>query len=74
LGSLSFSRCASGSPARSFTKQVAGNVDYCKAPPFFRMRLKVRLDEYLDSLFAGVDFNTDRRIAKLRAGADCFPG
>src|SRR3954462_12852054 len=29
------------------------------------MRLKVRLDEYLDCLFAGVDFNADRRIAEI---------
>jgi hypothetical protein len=63
--SLSLSRCASSSRARSFTKQMAGNVDYRKAPPLFRMRLKVCLDEYFDRLFAGVDFNADRRIAKI---------
>jgi hypothetical protein len=48
--SLSLSRGASRSRPRSFTKQVAGNVDYREAPPLFRMRLKIRLDEYFDRL------------------------
>jgi hypothetical protein len=44
---------------------VAGNVDDCKAPPLYRMRLKVCLDEYFDRLFAGVDFNANWRIAEI---------
>jgi hypothetical protein len=63
--SLSLSRGASSSRPRSFTKQVAGNADYREAPPLFRMRLKIRLDEYFDRLFARVDFNANRRIAKI---------
>jgi hypothetical protein len=63
--SLSLSRSASSSRARSFTKQVAGNVDCREAPPLFGMRLKICLDEYFDRLFAGVDFNTNRRITEI---------
>ena len=44
---------------------MARNVDYRKAPPLFRMRLKICFDEYFDRLFAGVDFNANWCVTKI---------
>ena len=54
------SRCGGG-----FAKQVAGNVDKGEAPTFLRERLEIRLDENLDGLFAGINLDTNRRVAKV---------
>src|SRR6266567_334115 len=51
--------------ARSFAKKVAGDVDYCKPPSLFCKHLKIRLDEDLDRLLAGVDLNANRCSAKI---------
>ena len=49
----------------SFAKQMAGNVEKREAPTFFRHRIEIRRDENLDSLFAGIDLDTNRRVAKV---------
>jgi hypothetical protein len=54
------SRCGGG-----FAEQVAGNVDKSKAPTFLRERLEIRLDENLDGLFAGINLDTNRRVAEI---------
>jgi hypothetical protein len=51
--------------ARSFAEKVAGDVDYCKASPFFGVRLEIRFDEDFDGLVAGINFNAHRRIAEI---------
>ena len=53
-------RCGGG-----FAEQVAGNVENREAPTLFRERLEIRLDENLDGLFAGINLDTNRRIAKV---------
>ena len=54
------SRCGGG-----FAKQMAGNVEDGEAPTFLRERIEIRLDENLDGLFAGIDLDTNRRVAKV---------
>ena len=49
----------------SFAEQVAGNVEQGKAPTLFRERLESRLDENLDGLFAGINLDTNRRVAEI---------
>jgi hypothetical protein len=44
---------------------VAGNVDKGEAPSLFREGLEIRLDKNLDGLFAGVDLDPNRSIAKV---------
>ena len=53
-------RCGGG-----LAKQMAGNVENGEASTLLRMRLEVRFDENLDGLFAGVDLDTDRRVAEV---------
>jgi hypothetical protein len=54
------SRCGGG-----FAKQVAGNVDKSEAPTFLRELIEIRLDENLHGLFAGINLDTNRRVAKV---------
>jgi hypothetical protein len=54
-------RCCTG----GFAKLVTGNIENGKAPPPFWECLEIRLDKNLDRLFAGVNLNTNRRIAKV---------
>jgi hypothetical protein len=54
------SRCGGG-----FAKQVAGNVDKSEAPTFLRERIEIRLDENLDGLFAGINLDTNGRVAEI---------
>ena len=44
---------------------MARNVEKSDAPTLLRERLEVRLNEYLDCLFTGVNLNANRRIAKV---------
>ena len=53
-------RCGGG-----FAKQMAGNVEKGEAPTFFRHRIEIRLDENLDSLVAGINLDTNRRVAEI---------
>ena len=41
------------------------NVEKSDAPTLLRERFEVRLNEYLDGLFTGVNLNANRRIAKV---------
>jgi len=54
------SRCGSG-----FTKQVAGNVEKGETATLLGELLKIRLDENLDGLFAGINLDTNRRVAEI---------
>jgi hypothetical protein len=49
----------------SFAKQVAGNVGKREAPTLLRERLEIRLDENLHGLFAGINLDTNRRVAEI---------
>jgi hypothetical protein len=53
-------RCGGG-----FAEQVAGNVEKCEAPTLLWEILGIRLDENLDGLFAGINLDTNRRVAKV---------
>ena len=53
-------RCGGG-----LAEQVAGNVEDGEAPSLLRERIEIRLDENLDGLFAGINLDTNRRVAKL---------
>jgi hypothetical protein len=44
---------------------MARNVEKSDGPTLLRERLEVRLNEYLDGLFTGVNLNANRRIAKV---------
>jgi hypothetical protein len=44
---------------------MAGNVENREVPTFFRHRIEIRLDENLDGLFAGINLDTNRRVAKV---------
>ena len=57
--------CASCRFARSFTEKVAWDVDYRKPPSLFRRGFKICLDEDFHSLLAGINFDADRRVAKI---------
>ena len=54
------SRCGSG-----FAEQVAGNVEKGEALTFLRERLEICLDKNLDGLFAGINLDTNRRVAEI---------
>jgi hypothetical protein len=60
-----FHCCASCHFTCSLAEKVAWDVNYCKATSLFRQRLKICLDENLDGLAAGINLDTDRRIAKI---------
>ena len=49
----------------SFAEQVPRNVEKCEAPTLLWERLKIRPDENLDGLFAGVNLDTNRRVAEI---------
>ena len=51
--------------AGSFAELMARNADNRKAPPFFWKRFKIRLDEDLNGITAGVNFDANGRIAKI---------
>src|SRR5205085_12455878 len=53
-------RCGGG-----FAKQVAANVEKCEAPTLLWERLEIRLDENLNGLFAGINLDTNGRVAKV---------
>ena len=55
------SRCCGG----SFAKQVAGKVEKGETATLLRERLEIRLDENLHGLFAGINLNTNGRVAKV---------
>jgi hypothetical protein len=44
---------------------VAGNVEKGEAPTLLRVRFEIRLDENLDGLFAGINLDTNRRVAEI---------
>jgi hypothetical protein len=44
---------------------VAGDVENGEATPLFWERLEISLDENLNGLFAGVNLDTNRRVAKI---------
>ncbi len=49
----------------SLAKQVARNVQKGEAPTFLRERVEIRLDENLHGLFAGINLDTNRRVAEI---------
>jgi hypothetical protein len=49
----------------SFAKQVAGNVEKGETATLLGERLKIRLDENLDGLFAGINLDTNGRVAEI---------
>jgi hypothetical protein len=49
----------------SFAKQVAANVEKGETATLLGERLKIRLDENLDGLFAGINLDTNRRVAEI---------
>ena len=53
-------RCGGG-----FAKQVAGNVEKRKSATLLGERLEIRLDENLDGLFAGINLDTNGRVAEI---------
>jgi hypothetical protein len=53
-------RCGGG-----FAEQVAGNVEKCVAATLLWERLEIRLDKNLDGLFAGINLDTNGRVAKV---------
>jgi hypothetical protein len=56
-----------------FAKEVARNIENSETPTPLRERLEIRLDGNLDGLFAGVDLDTDSRIAKVDFMAASVP-
>src|SRR6266481_2135184 len=62
---LTILRCASRRPTRGLAEQVAGDVDYRKTSPFFRVRFKICLHKNLDGLLTGMNFDAYRRVVKL---------
>jgi hypothetical protein len=54
------SRCGGG-----FAKQVAGNVEKGEAPTLLWERLEIHLDEDLDTLFAGINLDTNGCVGKV---------
>jgi hypothetical protein len=59
---LTILRCASRRPTRGLAEQVAGDVDYRKTSPFFRVRFKICLHKNLDGLLTGMNFDAYRRV------------
>jgi len=62
---LTILRCASRRPTRGLAEQVAGDVDYRKTSPFFRVRFKICLHKNLYGLLTGMNFDTYRRVVKI---------
>jgi hypothetical protein len=58
-------RGTSSSCGGDSAKQVAGNVDKSEAPTFLRELIEIRLDENLHGLFAGINLDTNRRVAEI---------
>src|SRR5271156_2841833 len=56
---------AAGCCTDGLAKLVPGNVENGKAPTLLRQRLEIRLDKNLNRLFAGINLDTNRRIAKV---------
>ena len=54
-----------GSIPRRLAKQVPCDIEKDAAAAFFGMGLEIGLDKNLDCLVAGMDFDTDRRIAEI---------
>jgi hypothetical protein len=52
---------------------VAGNVENGEAPMLLLERLEIRLDENLDGLFAVMDLDTKRRVAKVDLVSSSVP-
>ena len=48
-----------------FAEQVAGNIQKGETPTLLRERLEARFDENLDGLFARINLDTNRRVAKV---------
>ena len=44
---------------------MAGNVEKGEAPTFLREHLGIRFDENLDGLFAGINLDTNGRVAEI---------
>ena len=69
LNLLNFSRCSRGLDSDYRQATIAEKVQVqCKnrkASSLLRMRLEICLDQDLDGLFAGINFDTDRRIAEI---------
>src|SRR5439155_25548319 len=61
LGFGATSRCCAG----RFAKLVAGNVENGEASTLLWERLEIRLDKNLHGLFAGMNLDANRRIAKV---------
>ena len=59
------SRCGGG----GFAKQVAGNVENGETATLLRERLEIRLDENFDGLVAGINLDTNGRVAKVNLAA-----
>jgi hypothetical protein len=53
----------------SYAEQAAGNIDEGEAPMLLREPLEVGLDENLNGLLAGINLDTNRRVAKGRPRA-----
>jgi len=52
-----------------FAQQVAGNVNKGEPAMLLGERLEIRLDENLDGLFAGINLDTNGRVAKVHVMA-----
>ena len=52
---------------------MAGNIEKGEASTPLGERLKIRLDENLDVLFAGMDLDTDSLVAKVNFMAASVP-
>jgi hypothetical protein len=48
---------------------VAGNIEKREAPTLLRERLEIRLDENFDGLVAGINLDTNGRVAKVNLAA-----
>jgi hypothetical protein len=59
------SRAASSRCGGGFAKKVARNVEDGEAPTLLWEHVEIRLDENLDGLFAGMNVDTNRRVAKV---------
>lgn len=44
---------------------MAGDIDYGKTSPFFRVRFEVCLHKNLDGLLTGMNFDPYRRVFKI---------
>ena len=53
-------RCGGG-----FAEQVAGKVEKGEAPTLLWECFEIRLDENLNGLFAGINLDTNRRVAEV---------